>query len=112
MLVEISFANTRLQKRCSSAQELRRELGPAGAKKTTAHLASLRAAPSLEEFRKLPGRCHELAGNHAGQLALSLPNGKRLIFEPDHDSPRTKADGGLDWTGVRSVRVLEIADYH
>lgn len=110
--MDIAFSNTRLQKLCSSARELRRELGEGGAKKAAAHLASLRAASSLDEFRSLPGRCHELGAERAGQLALALSDGKRLIFEPAVDPRPTKADGGLDWTAVRSIRILEIADYH
>jgi proteic killer suppression protein len=110
--VDIAFASTRLQKLCSSARDLRRVLGDGGAKKATAHLASLRAASSLEEFRYLPGRCHELGADRAGQLALDLPDGKRLVFEPALDPPPTKPDGGLDWTAVRSIRIVAIADYH
>lgn len=110
--MDIAFSSNRLQKVCASERKLRRELGEGGARKAAAHLASLRAAPSLEEFRRLPGRCHELGADRAGQLALALPNGKRLIFEPAVNAPPTKADGGLDWTAVRSVCVLEIADYH
>jgi proteic killer suppression protein len=110
--VEIAFSSNRLQKMCASERNLRRELGEGGAKKAAAHLASLRAAPSLEEFRSLPGRCHELGADRAGQLALVLPGGKRLIFEPAGNSPPTKADGGLAWAAVRAICVLEIADYH
>jgi hypothetical protein len=71
-----------------------------------------RAAAALDEFRHLPGRCHELAGDRTGQLALVLPDGKRLIFEPAHNPAPLKEDGGLDWAAVRAVRILELADYH
>jgi proteic killer suppression protein len=110
--VDLAFASTRLQKLCSSERELRRELGSGGAKKAAAHLASLRAADCVEEFRLLPGRCHELDADRSGQFALTLADGKRLVFEPTESPPPVKADGGLDWTAIRSVRVIEIADYH
>jgi proteic killer suppression protein len=109
--MDISFSSTRLQKLCSSPRELQRHLGKGGAKKAMSHLASLRAAPRLEEFRRLPGRCHELVGERAGQLALVLPDGKRLVFEPGIEPAPTNAGGGLDWA-LDSVRILEIADYH
>lgn len=110
--MDISFSSSKLQKRCASERDLRRQLGAGGARRAMAHLAALAAAGTLEEFRHLPGRCHELAGDREGQLALALPDGKRLIFEPTHNPRPTKPDGGLDWTAVRSVRILEIADYH
>ena len=110
--VELEFATTQLLKLCADERRLRRALGPGGAKKLQAHLKSLQAAAALDEFRFLPGKCHELAGKRSGQVALDLPDGKRLIFEPAADPPPTKTDGGLDWAAVRSVRILEIADYH
>jgi proteic killer suppression protein len=110
--LELEFATTKLLKLSSDERGLRRALGPAGAKRLQAHLKSLQAAAALDEFRFLPGRCHELAGNRSGQLALELPDGKRLIFEPAAVSPPVKTDGGLDWAAVISVRILEIADYH
>jgi plasmid maintenance system killer protein len=110
--LELEFANPRLLKLLSSERDLQRAFGAAGAKKVQAHLKSLQAAGALGEFRFLPGRCHELTGNRSGQLALDLPDGNRLIFEPAADPPPEKADGGLDWAAVRSVRILEISDYH
>lgn len=63
-------------------------------------------------MRGLPGRCHELDGDRAGELALGLLDGKRLIFEPDADPVPEKEDGGLDWLGVEAIRLLEITNYH
>jgi proteic killer suppression protein len=110
--LELEFATTRVQKQCSNERALQRAFGDGCARKLRAHLKSLQAAESLEEFRSLPGRCHELTAERAGQLALELPDGKRLIFEPTAEPPPAKADGGLDWAAVRAVRVLSIADYH
>ena len=75
-------------------------------------LDDLRAAPSLDSLRGLPGGLHELKGNRAGQLALDLKGGDRLIIEPAHEPPPTKPDGGLDWKQVTAVRVVEVVDYH
>jgi plasmid maintenance system killer protein len=110
--VDIEFSNSRVQKLSSSHRDLRRLLGAGGAKKAAAHLASLRAASSLEDFRTLPGRCHELKADRAGQVALELPDGKSLIFEPAANPAPRKPDGGLDWRAVRAIRILEITDYH
>jgi len=60
----------------------------------------------------VPGRCHALREDRAGQFALDLWGPYRLIFEPDNDPLPKKEDGGIDIAKVTSVRILEIADYH
>jgi proteic killer suppression protein len=51
-------------------------------------------------------------GERSGQLSLDLEHPYRLIFEPATDPLPTKLDGGLDWSEVRAVRILEIDDTH
>ncbi len=110
--MDLHFANRKIEKLCNSDRDLRRVLGAGGAKRCKAHLASLHAAASLDAFRTLPGRCHELVGERAGQLALVLPDGKRLVFEPFAQPPPTTDSGGLDWGAVTAISILEITDYH
>lgn len=104
--MELLFADTRLQRLCACAPALRGRLGERGATEAIAHLASLRAAASLEDFRRLPGRCHE----RQGRLQLALPDGRCLQFEPIDDPHPTDGDGELDWTAVRSVRIVALAN--
>ncbi len=75
-------------------------------------LDELRATPSLDIMRSLPGRCHELKGDRAGQLSLDLDGPCRLLFTPVGDPPPKKPDGGLDWTQVTAVVVLGVEDTH
>lgn len=75
-------------------------------------LDDLRAVETLEVMRNLPGRCHELKGNRAGQLSLDLDGPNRLIFVPYHDPIPKKPDGGLDWNGVTVIKVLGVEDTH
>ena len=75
-------------------------------------LDDLRAAPTLEVMRNLPGRCHELKGDRLGQLSVDLDGPYRLIFRPATEPRPTNPDGGLDWTRVTAVVVLEVADTH
>lgn len=110
--MQISFAKRRLQKTCEEHRALQKEHGVACAKRVAARLADLEAASSLEDFRHLPGGCHELDGERDGQLALKLPDGKRLILRPSANPRPTKADGGLDWSAVEAIEVVEIVDYH
>ena len=72
----------------------------------------LEAVERLEQMRHLPGNCHELVADRAGQLAVSATGSVRLIFEPDHNPVPTKPDGGLDWIAVDAITIVEVVDYH
>jgi plasmid maintenance system killer protein len=110
--VDLVFATNKLQKLCESQRELQRVHGQSCARKAMGRLQDLEAAATLEDMRTLPGKCHELVAERAGQVAIRLSDGKRLILEPATSPPPTKSDGGLDWTKVTSVRILAIEDYH
>jgi proteic killer suppression protein len=110
--VEISFANRKLQKLCESEKELRKAYGSDGAKKVMSRLSDLRAAATLEDMRNLPGRIHELTGNRAGQLAIDLAGGKRLIIAPTNGWSAEKSEGAHVWNAIDAVQVMEITDYH
>jgi plasmid maintenance system killer protein len=110
--MDITFASGKMQKLCNSASKLKGEYGPRMAKVIQRRLADLQAALCLDDMRLLPGRCHELTGNLAGQLALDLVHPERLLFEPNHDPKPQRADGGLDWKLVTMITILAIGDYH
>ena len=111
--MEISFANSKLQKLCNSANKLRGQYGPRMAELIQQRLAELMDADTLEEMRTLPGaKCHELTQNLKGLLAVSLVYPDRLAFKPaDSPLPR-KPDGGLDWSRVKHIEIAGIGDYH
>lgn len=58
------------------------------------------------------GTCHELKGELAGVLSLDLRHPYRLLFEPADEPVPVKPDGGLDWAGVTTVRILGVEDTH
>ena len=73
----------------------------------------MRAADYLEDIRYLPqARCHELKGNHAGDLSVDLEHPYRLIFRPANKPIPQKANGGLDWAGVTAVEIIGVEDTH
>jgi len=82
------------------------------AKRIRQRLDELRAAYVLEDMKLLPGRCHELRHNRAGQLSLDLIHPQRLIFEPANDPIPRKPDGGLDWNLITAVKIIGIDDTH
>ena len=110
--MEIAYANSRIEKICTDAKRAKKELGQVGARILLTRLNQLESEPNLEKLRFFPGHFHELAGDRWGQLAVSLEGLSRLIFEPNHDPRPTKPDGGLDWSAVTSVTIVEIVDYH
>lgn len=110
--MDVFFESKQLADVCSTRKTLVRAFGDERAKKIERRLQQLRAASYLDDLRNTPGRCHELTADRAGQLSLDLDHPHRLIFRPTKQPPPSKADGGLDWTTVESVTIIEIADTH
>ena len=111
--MDIYFTTKAMQKACSCERDMKREWGDRTAKKLKQRLAEFAAAITLEDIGKMPGpRCHLLKGDRKGQLAVDLDHPRRLVFRPYQDPVQTKADGGLDWSKVTGIVVLEIVDYH
>jgi len=111
--MEIGFSKAKLAKLCNSESKLRGEYGPRMALLIQLRLIELHDAEDLSVMRSLPGpRCHELTQDRDGQLAVDLVHPYRLIFRPDHDPLPLKDDGGLDWSQVTRIEIVEITDYH
>jgi len=108
----IVFKDNKLTKLCNDKTHLVRELGADRARRVQRRLDDLRAAANLEVMRPLPGRCHELTSNRAGQLSLDLDHPHRLIFVPANNPVPLMPDGGLDWAKVTAVEILGIEDTH
>lgn len=79
-----------------------------------ARLDELADAANLSDMRFLPqAYCHEFKGDKAGQFAVKLGEGFHLVFEVANEPIPHKQDGGVDWTRVTAIRILELAeDYH
>jgi plasmid maintenance system killer protein len=111
--MDIMFKTTKLEKQCNSQTLLVRIYGFRRAKLIRRRLDELRAADSLDAIRCLPqARCHELKGNHAGELSVDLEHPFRLLFRPANELIPRKADGGLDWEGVSAVEIIGVEDTH
>jgi len=111
--MEIQVFKKKTAKLCNSAKEMRTRFGANDAKHLQQRLAELRAAETLNDISRVPpAKCHELTQNRKGQLAVSVGQKWRLIFEPDHDPVPKKDDGGLDWGRVTAIWICEVVDYH
>lgn len=110
--MEITFDNTKLQRALSTDAARVRRYGPEAARIVYRRMVQLHDAPTLAAMAALPDRCHELAGDRRGQCAVEITKGLRLVFEPTEEPPPLKSDGGLDWSAVTAIRILEVTDYH
>ena len=108
------YCSTRsLCKACLNTLDGNKKWGKAIADKVRLRITEFEAASSLGDISKLPpARCHELSNNRAGQLSVVLNGNMRLIFMPKHDPVPTLPSGGLDWSRVTEILILEVIDYH
>jgi proteic killer suppression protein len=110
--LDVTFRTKKLHKQCTNAKHMATAFGHIQAKRLRQRLDDLRAAENLEMMRTLPGRCHELKAKRSGQLSMDLEHPYRLIFEPAHNPMPEREDGGLDWSSVTAIRILEVVDTH
>lgn len=76
-------------------------------------MIELSAAHALSDIACLPqARCHELTGNRKGQLSVDVEHPYRLLFVPADDPVPHKPDGGLNWSEIREIEILDITDTH
>ena len=101
-----------MRDRCISQKEAQRACGPKNAKQLAKRLDDLKAAANLFVMYRLPGKCHSLSKDRAGQDAVHLDGGYRLIFEPANDPLPRNADGAVDPSQVTAIRIVSIEDYH
>lgn len=109
--MEIQFKGN-LGKRMTTRAALKQHYGK-WASAMASRLSVLAAVESLAEVpRDKPERMHALTGDRSGQFAVDVSPNYRLIFEPhDHKVPRGE-DGQILFGEIRSIRILEVFDYH
>ena len=111
--MDIIITDRRLSKCANDNRKRVREYGKRQSDLIGVRLGELKAADNLEVMRALPrARCHELSGDRKGQLAVDLDYPFRLIFVPNHNPVPMKTDGGLNWSEVICIEVIEVVNYH
>jgi len=101
-----------LEKDCSHDRQGVVRWGPENWPRLKRRLASLAGAPTLQDMDGVPGNCHQLRADRAGQFAVDLWGSYRLVFEPDHDPLPELPDGGIDRARVTKIVIKEVVDYH
>lgn len=110
--MEILFDDDDFGAECNDDRALVRRHNKQRAKLIRRRLDDLKAAIDLSLMRSLPGRCHELKGNRVGQLSIDLDGPNRLIFKPAEQPPPKKPDGGLDWSKITAIVIIEVTNTH
>lgn len=108
--MQIRYRDKKVRELCEKKAVAERKLGAACAGKLRSRLSDLEAVGRVSEL--VAGNPHPLKGNLAGQFALNLAGGWRLVFSPGHDPSPTRPDGGVDWSQVTVVCIEYIGDYH
>lgn len=101
-----------MEKHCSTDAAGRRRWGADHWRVLKRRLIALAAARTLQDLQGVPGKCHQLVGDRAEQFALYLWGPYRLVFSPDHEPVPRREDGGVDWSQVTRIVILEVVDYH
>jgi len=71
-VIEITWANRKLEKSCSDDRRGAKDFGTEQWKVLSRRLVSLRPASTLADMRGVPGNCHGLSANRSGEFAVDL----------------------------------------
>ena len=108
--MEILFKDKKIRELCERQSVAEKKLGAACARKLRSRLSYLETVARVTDL--VAGNPHPLTGDRAGQFALDLAGGWRLVFAPAHDPSPTSPGGGIDWSQVTFVCIEYIGDYH
>lgn len=108
--MKIIYANKKLRDLCEKRNQAEKKLGFDCAKKLRTRLADLEAASCVTDL--IAGNPHPLEGDRAGQFALNLAGGFRLVFRAANNPVPVKQDGGINWHAVTIVSIEFIGNYH
>ena len=108
--VDIFFLSPALEQLCYDERLQQKQLGKIGAKRLRSRLSDIEAASRVTDL--VAGRPHPLKGDRAGQFALDLDGGRRLVFVSVETTQPVRDDGAIAWARVTRVRIVFIGDYH
>lgn len=110
--MKIDFLNAKDKAFFEDLKQVTKTYGRELSKKLKTRLDDLDAAPTMQDMRKLPGHWEELKSKRAGEFSARLHGGMRLIVKPKKQPPPAKSDGGLDWSAIDSIYIVEVVNYH
>lgn len=108
--MKIQYGDKKLRDICERQAVAEKRLGAACAGKLRVRLTAIEAATRVTDL--VAGNPHPLKGDRAGQFALDLAGGRRLVFSPANDPCPMHEDGSINWSQVTIVSIEYIGDYH
>lgn len=110
--LNIDFLSAKDKAFFEDSKQVTKAYGIETSKKLKTRLDDLDASQSMEDMRGLPGHWEELKNKRAGQFSARLHGGLRLIVKPQKHPPPVKPDGGLEWSAIDSIYIVEVVNYH
>jgi len=109
--MEVSYVDPKLEKLLADERALKRAYAANVVKALRVRITSVYTSANLRELHALPGGTRALKGNRAGEFAMDLPGGLRLILRPTEPLPRHE-DGGIDLAAVTRITIIEISEHY
>lgn len=91
---------------CENEDHAQREFGATVAEKLKHRLADLSSGTSVCDL--LAGRPRIADPEHRKQMLVDLADGYEMLFEVNHPKPPVDNSGGIDWSRVTRVKILDI----
>ena len=109
--MDLFFNNSDLASLCSCHTKMLTWLGAEKARRLAQRLQELRAIDTLEDLKALPGILYrELDGADAGELALDVAPGCRLVFRPARELIVGSVSKRTDRERVNGLVVVAVQD--
>lgn len=103
--MEIWFADPQTAALCCCLERLQARWGPEGGQQVGCRLQQMKAAPTLEVLRTLPGHCRPCHGHNRDWL-IDVADIATIIFRPDPPA------NGADESGmIVRATVLSVIEY-
>lgn len=105
--MEILYANSQIEKICTSPERAVKKYGERCARILLERLRQMSEAKDIETLTRIPGHYHPLTADRKGQWACRLQGGLRLVFVPG-------ACGEMVIKEITdpTLTILKIVDYH
>ena len=105
--MQLLFANSQIEKICTSPERAVKKYGARGAEILLRRLRQMREAKDVETLTRIPGHYHPLTADRKGQWACRLQGGLQLVFVPG-----ARGEMVIKEITDPTLTILKIVDYH
>ncbi len=105
--MQLLFANSQIEKICTSPERAVKKYGARCAEILLRRLRQMREAKDVETLTRIPGHYHPLTADRKGQWACRLQGGLRLVFVPG-----ARGEMVIKEITDPTLTILKIVDYH